>query len=56
VVLNSTNVMQVLEFVVDMWAGENGAFPFNPVLRDSVNSQKWQHATAKEPVHPNMTL
>ena len=44
------------ELVVDMWAGESGAFPFNHVLRDSVNNQKWQHTTAKESVHPNLTL
>jgi hypothetical protein len=36
--------MQMAELVVDMWAGESGAFPFNHVLRESVNSQKWQHA------------
>jgi hypothetical protein len=56
VVLNSTNVMQMAELVVDMWAEESGAFPFNHVLRDNVNSQKWQHAAVKEPVHPNLTL
>ena len=40
-VLNSINDMQMAELVVDMWAGESGAFPFNHVLRESVNSQKW---------------
>jgi hypothetical protein len=48
--------MQMAELVVDMWAEESGAFPFNHVLCDSVNSQKRQHAAAKEPVHPNLTL